>query len=249
MAAQPAGVHVAYRKTKHSFYVAAASTLKLPTEVGYRPNDSNSYNGAFPEFFHGFYVGQYGLDTGIMYGEDGNGDVGFLLCFNAIGNTYASGWYNNSVMRGVGKGDTVQLITSFVNGYLKTDCTTASGSVLDSYSIYLTPVAYGALSSGSVMHREITLAMNADESGRAEVPAPAYFKDAEFSRTTLTTNRGEYVKLELNNSNDSGSYTYDPEADVSTYSQTPKSQIGSEDDDGYARDTCSATFDRTSYPV
>lgn len=248
MAANAAGVHVAYRKTNDHFYVAAASTLALPREAGYRPNDSNYYNGAFPEFFHGFYVRGYGLDTGIMYGEDGNGDVGFILCFNALGNTYGPGWYNNSVMSGVRKGDMVQLVTSFVNGYLKTDCTTTSGSVLDSYSIYLTPVAYRALSAGSEMHREITLAMNADESGQAEVPASAYFKDAEFSRTTLTTNRGEYAKLTESNSNTKSSGTWDGNIDRSTYQGYAREFEGSEEE-GYVRDVANATLDKENYPI
>ena len=57
------GFHVKYRKTNTGArYIGISSQLKLPLNL-----NGDSVVQVYPEFFHGFYQGSYGMDTGIFY--------------------------------------------------------------------------------------------------------------------------------------------------------------------------------------
>ena len=98
------GWHIAHRATNNSNYIGIASTLMLPTSCGYEP-DSNPaagvYDGVFPEFFHGFYKSNYGLDVGVLY-RDGE----FKIFYSGPSGTVPEE-YDQVSLSGVSKGNTI----------------------------------------------------------------------------------------------------------------------------------------------
>jgi hypothetical protein len=236
-----AGIHTAYRQTNYYNFVAVSSELTLPTVYGCRENDYNSKNGAFPEFFHGFYDSHnYGLDIGVIY-KGGR----FRLAFWSYHNTQPTQWFTSSGFR-VPSNRRVILSSYFKNGYLVTRCKDTHGKVLACLDVKLTTKAYNVLSNGCYINREMVIAMNKNSDGKFEVPASAYFKNSKFSRTTLTNSHGQYIALTKYNSNTRKTGKVDPATPNKTYDYDISLNIM---EHGYVTDIASATMDKYNHAL
>lgn len=236
------GIHVCERTTNDHIYVAAQSQLYIPTTVGNRPNNAAWLNGAFPEFIHGFYIDGYGFDIGLIY------DSGWILQFYALPTTYA----DKRTVR-VGSFDvpwTLMLRTYFEGGQLIAQCTDENGHAISPIlKASLANDAYQRLTSGCTINREMLLAMNPDQSEgkHFNLPAEAYYSQAKFTNTTLTTASGSYVFMTSSNSNavynkvDTG-MTHVADYYLS-YARTV-TEFGK-----YVADVTTATFDKARHPI
>lgn len=232
------GVHVLYRKTNASTYVAANSTLYLPSTCYCRNNNSSYEYGAFPEFFHGLYYGSYGLDSGIGY-KDG----GFRILFWCNEYTASTQSGESAAFSRPTNGQVV-LRSYLSNGKLCTRVETTSGSTLASLDMTLISAAYTRLSAGCTINREATIAMNAPYT----LPAPAYYSQFKFTNTTLTTVSGSYVALSTSNS-----YIYvknkNDDLPSSYTSYYASNLLESVMEGNYVADVSTATMNKSTYPV
>lgn len=226
------GYHVAHRATNNSNYIGINSTLKLPDNCEIQEQSSSTVNdGVFPEFFHGFYKGSYGIDVGVIYA----GDETFKLCHwsNAITcKTADDRWGEKEI--NVSRGDTIQLKT-YLNGNNITIEAWKNSIKVDSLDAPLSSGAVQTFSGGAKINREITMASNR----YPYIPSDAYFSDTTFSRSTLTTTSYSYEKLRLTNS------------EILRYADDGVTMDGNrygyvtpvvEDSDGYVIDTGSCDF-------
>ena len=246
------GVHTAYRKTTGTNFVEVQSTIILPTTIVYRENNpvSSGYNGAFPEFFHGFYKGDsYGLDAGIL---KKNG--AYRLFFNSYPNTQSTGWFTSDPFD-VGtslSSRTFTLRSFFSNGYLCTRCLNSNNIEVAALDVYLTTAAYNSMSQGCTINRELTLAINADSSGNYNFPADCYFSQTKITNTLLTTASEAQVKMNLNNTTTQHGKV-DPELTsiwktIETNYYAKDGSFGVMEGD-YVADVATATFNKGDYPV
>lgn len=186
------GFHIKYRRSNKR-YIAVSSTLKLPTALD---SDNTDKAEVIPEFFHGFYYGSHGIDTGLMY-KFGK----FTLCSwsflaTAEDQDPDKRWKEEPLWTPINKGDTVVLNSYLSNNALVTDCL-KNGVKVGSISTTLYPDAYRLYStSGALINREIVMAANTNQ----YAPTPAYFSDAKFYNTTLTTTSWSYEALSASNS-------------------------------------------------
>ena len=247
------GVHTAYRKTTGTNFVEVQSTIILPTTIVYRENNpvSSGYNGAFPEFFHGFYKGDsYGLDAGIL---KKNG--AYRLFFNSYPNTQSTGWFTSDPFD-VGtslSSRTFTLRSFFSNGYLCTRCYNSNNVEVAALDVYLTTAAYNSMSQGCTINRELTLAINADSLGNINIPANCYFSQTKIPNTLLTTASGAQVKMNLNNTTTQHG-KLDPAMqingvpDLLELHYDKRISVGVMEGD-YVADVATATFNKDDYPV
>lgn len=204
------GIHVVYRKSKGNNFNAVESTIVLPKVCTCRSNHvvANKYcDGAFPEFFHGFYqASTYGLDIGILYQKDG-----FKLFFFSYPNVVVKKTDGSRVTWYVSKQTflpaseamedrTFTLKSYFANGYLVTRCFDAKGNKVASLDVFLNTAAYAALKNkGCTINREMCIAINKNEKGTCTFPAEVSFSAAKFTKTKLTTVDGTIVAMNLEN--------------------------------------------------
>lgn len=238
------GIHVCERTTSdHDYiYVAAQSQLYLPTVLHSRPNHTDGTNGAFPEFIHGFYVGDYGLDIGLVYRSS------WSLDFFSYAAVYPDQAKQSSSFEIPAWN--VMLKTYFENGHLIAQCTSEDGSrIYADLSVEITDDSYRRYQSGSQINREMLLAMNPDQpkGKHYHLPANAYYSQAKFTNTTLTTASGSYVFMTSENSYprydrpDSGMPDMSAYYDSDTRSVT---EFGK-----YVADVTTATLDKEKYSI
>lgn len=214
------GVHVIQRSTQPStsFVIKGISTLVLPSTLTYRPNTTNYQNGAFPEFIHGFFKGNYGFDAGIMY-KDGN----FSLFFYCGSLTSTKTW-DEHAMPNIKMGDTVEFTTQIYQTGVMLTCKRANSSLSYTMSATLKPDAYDAMKNGCLFRREMVIAINPNSSGAILVPTGASFTTATFSNTDLYMANGTTAQLKSSNStvvegtfdSDTPTHTYNGDGSSST---------------------------------
>jgi len=240
------GIHTVYRKTTDHNIIGVKSILTLPTGCEFRKNTvvgNSSYNGAFPEFFHGFYsTSSYGLDIGIIYKGD------FNLFFYSFANTQSSQWFESTSFT-VPNNRIIELESWFENGYLATRCRDSEGKDLKSLDVYLTPEAYESMSkNGCTVYREMCLAVNQDSNGQFNMPANCRFINAKWDKTILTSNSNEKINLTKYNSSNSENNALDsgmPSNVDSYYGKSIKAVMDSE----FVVDMASATLDKLELPI
>ncbi len=209
------GIHVAYRKSTGKNFNQVESTIVLPTNCTYRANRAVTvggtvkyYDGAFPEFFHGFYQGStYGLDIGILY-QAGVYKLFFYCYANVASQVDSSGnkitWYTSSKSFVPASSSTIDrtftLKSHFENGYLVTRCRNSSGATVASLDVYLNPTAYTAMNNnGCTINRELCLAINKNEKGTCTFPAGVSFTNTKFTKTKMTTVNGTIIEMTASN--------------------------------------------------
>lgn len=240
------GIHTVYRKSTGTNFVGVESKIYLPATCVCRENNptSSGYNGAFPEFFHGFYKGSsYGLDIGIIY-KSGS----YRLFFYSYANTQSTQWFTSSQTFNVGSTYDSRLFTLksyFQDGYLITRCYNSSGTVVASLDVFLNSTAYASMSQGCTINREMCLAINKDSAGNINVPASCYFSQAKWTQTKMTTTSGSVVAM--TNSNTTTQHgKVDSGTPTSTYAKQDSLGVT---ESGYVADVATATFDKSTYPV
>lgn len=246
-----AGVHTVYRSTqgKSNNIIAIGGTLKLPNQYKSRPNTANYKNGAFPEFIYGFYTGSKGFDCGILCESSGT-DPGYKLFIADNGNgTLSSSWTSHGAMQ-IAAGLEVQLRVTITGGKVRLECLFA-GLTKDTMEVsFIDTAMYNTFRNGCWVNQEMVIAINEDASGATNLTPGAYFKDAKFSNTSMTTSAGSYIALTNTNSSehfwpDGGFPTNTTYAD--TRGKIP-STIGVMVN-GFVSDQVSATTDKNTYPV
>ena len=238
------GIHTIFRQSTSTSIISISSTLYLPKTTHYRKNvyENGIYkDGAFPEFFHGFYKGSqpYGLDAGVLYGEDG-----VRLFFFSYAETQATQRFISDNEIVVPTNRMVTLKSWFENGNLCTRACDGSGNVLCKLDVPLIRAAYNAMTSGCSVNREMCLAMNT----RCTMPAPAYFSQTKFTDTIMCTKNGSEVKMSADNSTlkvnrvdlgvPSNYKNYYAEKHLTA------TEVG-----GFIADVATATADKSQYPV
>lgn len=214
------GYHVCHRTTNASTYIAMASTLKLPTLCACEPDSAPGvYDGTYPEFFHGFYAGSYGLDIGVIWYQDGR----FGINYHTFTNTAAVTDGEFSITTGVGKGDTIELRT-YLSGQLLVAQIYKNSNWMHTSQITLTSAAATRFAQGCTINREIAMASNNAANGG--IPSDAYFSDTKFSNSTLTTTGGAYVALSSSNSTLLAAYADNRTIDSSRYGRSTGSTNG-----------------------
>jgi hypothetical protein len=172
------GYHVIHRASSASTYIAVAGTLKLPNSCDCRSDSSTSVNdGVFPEFFFGFYKGNYGLDIGILYRGQGNSAKTFRLFCNGFANTVNNANHYVELSTGISKGATITL-RSYLSG---NNLLLTVDNRPEQISVPLKSEAVSAFMGGAKINRELTCASNT-----SYITSPAYFSDTTWSNTTMT---------------------------------------------------------------
>jgi hypothetical protein len=237
------GIHVANRKSNAHNFNAAGSKLQLPasTDIAGIPNGSSGYGSVVPEFFHGMYenTGTYGLDAGMFYA---NG------VYRLFVNSRTDGWAEDTTTTFSATG-TVTLNTFFVTSgstkYLRVEVV---GKRFCDF--YVSNAAYNSLNAGCYIHRELNIATN--PSGTYTIlPKNAYFRNAKFTETTMTTTAGAYVTM--NGSTSTFVYS-EPHPDTdpggeSHYSRDCDAKQSSAPSGSFIQDTASCTFNKGIYPI
>ncbi len=239
------GIHTVYRKSIGTNFVEVESKIYLPVTCYCRENSpvNSGYNGAFPEFFHGFYKGSsYGLDIGIMYR---NGS--YRLFFYSYKNTQSTQWFTSSKTFNIGDTYESRLFTLksfFQNGYLVTRCYNSSGTLVASLDVFLEPAAYASMSQGCTINREMCLALNKNSAGEYTLPAPCYFSQAKWTQTKMKTASGTVVAM--TNSNTTTQHgKKDNGTPDNTYAKNDSLNVM---EGGYVADVATATFDKEHEP-
>lgn len=224
----------------------------MPVSCANRDNSptGSGQNGAFPEFFHGFYKGSsYGLDIGIIYKNGA-----YYLAFYSYANTQPTQWFTSKNSFNVGSTYASRLFTLksyFQDGYLVTRCHNSSGTLVASLDVKLTTAAYESMSQGCTINREMCLAINPDASGKCKFPADCYFSQAKWTQTKMTTVSGTEVAMTNSNTTtlhgkiDNGTL----ESGVSVedvYADKIRQGIM---EGNYVADVATATFELTKHPV
>lgn len=250
------GIHVAYRKSTGTNFNQVESTIVLPTNCTYRDNRAVTvgntvkyYDGAFPEFFHGFYQGStYGLDIGILY-QAGVYKL-FLYCYANVASQVDSNgnkitWYTSSKTFAPASSSTTDrtftLKSYFANGYLVTRCYNSSGTVVASLDVYLNPTAYAAMNNnGCTINREMCLAINKNENGTCTFPAGVSFTSTKFTKTKMTTVSGTVVAMTASNTTTNHGKR-DSGCDKTTTAAYYSGNVTSTTENGYNADTAYAS--------
>lgn len=244
------GIHTLYRKSTGSNFVAVESNIYLPVSCANRDNSptGSGQNGAFPEFFHGFYKGSsYGLDIGIIYKNGA-----YYLAFYSYANTQPTQWFTSKNSFNVGSTYASRLFTLksyFQDGYLVTRCHNSSGTLVASLDVKLTTAAYESMSQGCTINREMCLAINPNASGKFELPAECYFSQAKWTQTKMTTVSGTEVAMTNSNTTtlhgkiDNG---LDEKVLETVYAKNIRQGIM---EGNYVADVATATFDKSNHPV
>lgn len=241
------GVHTVFRQTNAYNIVRTYSILYLPQKIACRENNSQYLNGAFPEFFQGFYRGseKQGLDAGLIY-KNGT----YYLCFWSYKETNATQWYEKP-LSSVPADRIVTLETWFQDGYACTRARDSKGIKLAALDVYLIPDAYHDMSTyGCSANREICIAANPEKEKPPVYvfPAKAYFGMTKFSDSKVTNTAGTVSVLSSSNS----TVTYDrpdwgmPKNWEDTYDSD---QMAVTEDGGYIADVATATFDKKDCPI
>ena len=188
------GVHVIQRTTMplYSWVVKATSTLRLPSNATYRANTTPGVHGAFPEFIHGFYAGNYGFDAGIMYKDEE-----FWLFYGPFGNTGL--WKEMKISSAAQFGKTITFTTRFSTNTIILECS-RSGGGSTTMSAPIIPSAYNVLKNGCKFVRELVIAINPDSDGVIRVPTGASFTITSFDKTDLEMGNGNTERLTRFNS-------------------------------------------------
>ena len=226
------GVHIVYRKSPENdfTYNAVSSDLTVPTEaLAHYPNPNDASYNTVPEFFHVFYSGTYTVDVGVAYENNG-----YYRIFANVNGT----WKQGPLAAATG--------TKTLKSWLSAEGTkryiiTQFGSV--QHKVEITTTMYNSLNSGCKIFREMVIASNSN----ATLPAPAFYKNAKFSNTTLTKTNGTYVALGIDNS----IVVYNKLDDNVTLTQftTYCDSLYSKSGTTFISDTSSATFDKAGYKI
>lgn len=204
------GWHIVHRTTKdvlnNKFYKGITTDIKLPERCDSKDDDGYVFDGVFPEFIHGFYKNNYGIDVGIVFRKSK-----FKLFYSALSST-ASVKYEEKIISDVNKGDTIRLVTYIDNNkiiakVLKNNRTKAS------ITAYLKNGAANSFRYGAIINREIVMAANRSD----YIPTPAFFSDTTMYNSTLTTMNYQYLPLSGQNSRTLPAYSDDGYIDGSRY--------------------------------
>lgn len=217
-----AGVHVIQRTTNSSNrnIIKATSVLVLPSYATYRSNTTPGIHGAFPEFIHGFYAGNYGFDAGLMY-KDGE----FKLFFGGFAGTGDTIWMDKPVpLNSAALGKTVTFNTQFTTSTKNVMIQTSIGSYSTSLLVGLTDGAYNTMTNGCKFVREMVIAINKESDGSILVPTGTYFTTSTFKDTDLVTASGANKKLTTSISS-VVTGTFDTGTPTGTYSGSGSSTI------------------------
>lgn len=223
------GVHIVYRKSPNEYsFRAVSSDLTVPSvALASYPNPNDASYNTVPEFFHVFYSGTYTVDVGVAYENNG-----YYRLFANVNGTWVSG----SLARATG----TKTLKSWLSAEgSKRYIITQFGSV--QHKVTLSTAMYNSLNAGCKIFREMVIASNSN----ATIPVAAYYKNAQFSNTTLTKTDGTYVALDSNcdvtyNKRDSNVSL----ATWNTYCESAHSESGTT----FVADTSSATFDKNAPP-
>ncbi|MBB6215015.1 hypothetical protein HNQ80_001104 [Anaerosolibacter carboniphilus] len=234
-----AGIHTVYRKTNLKNVVAAFSRLVLPAsgDYGCQENDSNYKNGAFPEFFHGFYDNGNGFDAGVLYS---GGKWRAFVSF-----TGSTPWADSPTGFTVPANREIAIRTYLSGDYLILQIQNSTGEEIDKVHYYLPAQFKTLMQNGAEFNREMTIGVNKNAQGIVTAPKDAYYKDATFKNTSITVLDGTTQKLSTSNSNVTNSGKVDPGTPTNTYADRKSSTTV----DGFVHDNSSATFNKTVYPV
>lgn len=188
------GYHVCFRATNSSSYKSILSTLTLPSLCNCQEDSTpTTYDGTFPEFFHGFYAGNYGLDAGVVFKNQQ-----WNLFYHTLSNT-ATPTDGMVVLPGVAKGETVLLSTYFdSNRQVVVAQIFKNYALLKSITVPLTSGAASRFAQGATINREICMASNNAQTGG--IPSNAVFSDTTFVKSTLSTINDSYPALSNSNS-------------------------------------------------
>jgi len=171
------GFHIKYRQS-NNLYVGIRSTLRIPANL-----DGDSTKQVYPEFFHGFYYGDHGMDTGLYY-KDGT----FRLCSWAFLKTVPDvnkKWQEAALNKPINKGDEI-LLKSYVQGSSLVSEVYRAGILLGKLASPLSTAGATQFANGSYMHREMTIGANRND----YAPSKAYFSNATFTKSDVTKKGG-----------------------------------------------------------
>ena len=202
-----------------SIYTGIVSKLILPERCGCRPNERNGdKNGAYPEFFHGMYSLNYGVDAGVLYSTEHFSKCAFHLFFSAGAATLPDIGVTSSNKIPVPANNTIYLKTYIENYRIINKVYSDSNleNLIDYFDAPLSTNAFQEMSWGCKINREMTLAVNPRRStGAVELPADCYFSMAEFTDSRLYMRNGQEVRMTAVNSTvynpwNSSTQTYEP---------------------------------------
>ncbi len=224
------GAHIVFRKSPNSYsFNAVSSSLTVPTDaLASYPVPGNANYNSVPEFFHVFFSGVYTIDVGVAYANNGYYD----LFANVDGV-----WHSGPRAKATGTKTLKSWLSAEGN---KRYIITQFGSMV--HKVPLEPQVYNALNKGCKIFREMVIASNK----YATLPADAYYKNAEFSNTTLTRTNGTYVSL--NSNCDVVHNKLDDNISISQFKKYCDSDY-SESGSSFVTDISSATFNKNDYPI
>lgn len=240
-----AGVHTIFRTTKKqngygANYVAIGGKLKLPYPYKCRNNESQyaAYNGAYPEFIYGFYPGNgaHGFDAGIICKDDG---YHMFVADNSKStkSPFVEPWNEYPGKLNASYGDTITLSCYFTDNkcILK-----ANDQIL---SVWMRTSYYKAMLEGCYINREMVIAINEDRHGKTHLNPVAYFENARFYNSTLTTTTGKYIAMTDKNTIEY--FHKDPGFPKGNYLNIRSSKMSH----GFVSDKASATTDSTVHDI
>ena len=144
------------------------------------------------------------MDTGIFYK---NGVFKMLsFCFSGTQLPPNPQWTESAFNSGVtvNKGDLLTLNSYYSNKTIISECL-RNGVKIGTHTTKLSDLASTTFSAGAAINREIVMAANTSN----YAPSQAFFSDAKFSNSTLTTPSWTYVAM-----NNSTSYERVPYSDT-----------------------------------
>nr|WP_312576153.1 hypothetical protein [Sedimentibacter sp.] len=221
----------------------------MPSPYKCRNNESpaEAINGAYPELIYGFYPGNgtNGFDAGIVCRDDG---YHLFIADNSTADNspfvYSWNEHPDGQPLNVSDGSTITLSCYFIDNYCVLEAKSGSAPI-KSLSVWMRPTNYSAMLAGCWINREMAMAINEDRDGNTNLTPVAYFKNAKFSNSTMTTTGYAYEKLSNSNSKeyewaDSGFPTPNHYKSVRTTGIVTN---------GFVADTASATTDSTVYNI
>lgn len=234
-----AGIHTVYRKTNSKNILSAFSRLVLPAPGNYdcEDNDTEYNNGAFPEFFHGFYDNGNGFDAGVIYSK---GRWRAFVSFTGM-----TPWAESSTGFTVPSNREIAIRTYLSGNYLILQIQNSTGTEIDKVHYYLPSQFKRLMLVGAQFNREMTIAVNPNSDKIVTSPKRAYYRNATFKNTSITISGGTTESLSTSNSHVRNNRKIDPGTPTDTYDDIESSKMVN----GFVHDNSSATFHKKLYPI
>ena len=242
-----AGVHTVYRTTNgiSSNYTGMEGNLKLPSLYGARPNEGNYKNGAFPEFFYGFYPYSdlsKGLDCGIICEKSG-----YKLFIADNGNGSLKKSWDESTILSISNGADITLKATIDSNKLYLECLIGSSLKKSLSAEFASTSIYNKFMKGCWVNREMCLSINPDKNGKINLVPAASFIKAKFYNTSLIATNGTKAALTKSNSKE---YYWEDSGFPKTNYYDDTRPVGIDITiNGHVSDEASATTDKITAPI